>query len=227
LIVSLFFKHYKIHKVFQEHSLNIATLSGEILLLLMKISILSFIIFVPYFETDMYIVIFGWILIAPAVINQMIQNVYSVYTTISNRKKISRALRNIFCRKKKIRRIRKRRMEFPLESYHRSKYDLSMATDNSEAPIKSHILSIGDSIPTQLKFETWTLYNNLLLLFHLWYVIQLFVQQFNLIIFMKKNILLCNFKNLNKENVYWINKEIVFIFKLKAQNSEWFNIVYQ
>ena len=73
-ILGLFFKRFELHKVFQDISLNFITMCNELLLLIMKIMILGFLSINPHLESDLSIVVFSWLMVTPAVINQIIQS---------------------------------------------------------------------------------------------------------------------------------------------------------
>jgi len=85
---------------------------GGLLILMKKIMIFGFLIAEPYIENDMFVVVFGWLMIAPAVMNQLIQSCYSIYSQVRDRKKIMNTLKNICRRKQKMKKIRRMRIEF-------------------------------------------------------------------------------------------------------------------
>lgn len=112
-IVSLFFKRFRIRLVFRDKGLNKVTLLEETCLLLVKVMILVYMAMLKSFG-DKTIILVGWIIILPAIVAQVLQIFYSVWSQIRDTEKFKRMFEflkeNILGKKrlKKIVRIKRR-----------------------------------------------------------------------------------------------------------------------
>ena len=76
-IVSLCWKGTKFQNVFETPSLNVVSLAGDMLILVIKLMTFVSLIMGAYNFSDLGLINMGWAIIAPRVLIQVIQNLYA------------------------------------------------------------------------------------------------------------------------------------------------------
>jgi len=145
-IISLFVdvKGMKLRLVFQDRVTNVLSLTTEMLLLLKKLMILGVLKITPKTLNASLLINFGWGIIGPGILIQLVQVGYALFIQWRYRKKIFSAIKGVarkICGKKKKRKINR---VWPLPSIHAGGSSLANA-DRSGSTAASEVFGYNKS----------------------------------------------------------------------------------
>ncbi len=92
-MITIFFKKFKLYVVFEKSWLNLITFIEEVLILIAKIAVLTFLILQEKKTSDDNLILIGWIIVVPGVLAQLLQIMYGVGLQVKNRRKVYYAIK--------------------------------------------------------------------------------------------------------------------------------------